>query len=506
MVHSNRLPWDTHTECQNGRNALSGECAVAVGSSAGRQSDGLFLGHGPLPAPFAHRNDFRFASMDSPHRSVQPTHYHAPTFGDNSTPTPATRYGRPARHQLPTSTLPPPLMEHPRSDLLQGIHGMLQGLIERVSALEVTVANAALASTPTRGLPAQRSRITNAKLQRILRSRNAGPSTRNQDDSCENIDPALVSEEDAATDDGKETTTDAESDASSVCPNVDLDKREQGMLQGFVTSVFQRVCRQVYPIPRFQYRVDNEYNKALCVSVADQAARELRDRERWPQGLKLREDDSDPNWDFVHLIHCSKEAFHNLKRGWKRNQTPELVAKKASADRRLKRREEKSIQSQKNAVDIAQEFKLTQRFVRDVAHAEYQSDEIYGPESDSGEPKEAWKVRLLGTTGYPTDHTSVSCYNVLEVLIPGWRIENYGKLLRESRRRNSGQRAQKYLRIYTDRVSTRIPRYAPYNSAIDQAWLEEKKKNLENATLLADWNSYPEPEGCTFDHDIPDAQ
>ncbi|KAJ7908016.1 hypothetical protein B0H13DRAFT_2331776 [Mycena leptocephala] len=167
---------------------------------------------------------------------------------------------------------------------------MLQGLIKRVSALEVTVANAALASTP-----AQHGRITNAKRQRILRSRNAGPSTRNQGDSCENIDPALVNEEDAATDDGQETTTDVESDASSVCSNVDFDKREQGVLQGFVTSVFRRVCRvldsnwpnpgdihdnpitgQVYPIPRFQHRVDNEYNKALCVSVAEQAARELR--------------------------------------------------------------------------------------------------------------------------------------------------------------------------------------------------------------------------------------
>ncbi|KAJ7859020.1 hypothetical protein B0H14DRAFT_638528 [Mycena olivaceomarginata] len=127
------------------------------------------------------------------------------------------------------------------------------------------------------------------------------------------------------------------------------------------------------------------------------------------------------------------------------------------------------------------------------------------PESDSGETKEAWKVRLLGAAGYPTDHASVSSYNVLEVLMPGWRVENYGKLLRESRRRNSGKNAQKYLRIYTDRVSTRIPRYAPYNSAIDQAWLDEKKQNPESATLLADWNSYPEPEGCTFDLDIPDA-
>jgi hypothetical protein len=164
-------------------------------------------------------------------------------------------------------------------------------------------------------------------------------------------------------------------------------------------------------------------------------------------------------------------------------------------------------------------FKLTQRFVRDVAHAEYQSDEVSGPKSDSGESKEVWEVRLLGAAGYPTDHASVSCYNILEVLIPGWRIENvslalrfrsyltilkYGKLLRESRRRNNGKHAQKYLRIYTDRVSTRIPCYAPYNSAIDQAWLEDKK-NLENATLLADWNSYLEPEGCTFDHDVPDA-
>ncbi|KAJ7893195.1 hypothetical protein B0H13DRAFT_2339786 [Mycena leptocephala] len=346
-----------------------------------------------------------------------------------------------------------------------------------------------------------------------------------KDDSCENIDPALVTEEDAATDDGRETTTDAESDASPVCSNVDLDKREQAVLQGFVTSVFRRHCRvldsswpnpsdihaspitgQVYPIPRFQNRVDDEYNKALCVSVAHQVAREFRDRECWPQGLKLRQDGSGPSRDFVHIVHCSKEAFRNLKRGWKRNQAPELVAKKASADRRLRRREEKSIQSKRNAVEIAQDFHLTQCFICNVAHAEYQSDEVSGPESDSGESKEAWKVRLLGAAGCPTDHTSVSSYNVLEVLIPGWRVENYGKLLRVSGHRNSGKHAQKYLRIYTDRVSTRIPRYAPYNCAIDQAWLEEMKKNPENATLLADWNSSPEPEGCTFDHDIPDAQ
>jgi hypothetical protein len=42
MVHSNRLPWDTHTECQNGRNTVRGECALAVGSSVGLQSDQLF--------------------------------------------------------------------------------------------------------------------------------------------------------------------------------------------------------------------------------------------------------------------------------------------------------------------------------------------------------------------------------------------------------------------------------------------------------------------------------
>ncbi|KAJ6543075.1 hypothetical protein B0H19DRAFT_313837 [Mycena capillaripes] len=417
---------------------------------------------------------------------------------------------------------------------------MLRGLVDRVSALEVTVANAALPSAPARDLPVQRGRVTNAKCQRILHSRNAGPSTHIQDDSCENIDPALVIKEDATTDDGQETTTDAESDASSVCSNVNLDKRERGVLQGFVTSLFRRCCRvsgsdwpnpgdihknpitgKVYPIPRFQQRVDDEYNKALCVSVAQQAARELRDRECWPQGLKLRQDGSDPNWDFVHLLHCSKEAFRNLKRGWKRNQTPELVAKKASTDRQLKRREEKSVQSNSSAVEIAEDLQLPQRFVRDAAHAEYQSDEVSGPESDSGESKEAWKVRILGAAGYPTDHASVSSYNILEVLIQGWRIENvslafwfpfclmifkYGKLLHESRRRNSGKRAQKYLRIYTDRVSTRIPRYAPYNSGINQAWLEEMKKNPENATLLADWNSYPEPEGCTFDLDIPDAQ
>jgi hypothetical protein len=42
--HSNRLPWDTHTECQNGQNTVRGECALAVGSSVGLQSDRLFAG------------------------------------------------------------------------------------------------------------------------------------------------------------------------------------------------------------------------------------------------------------------------------------------------------------------------------------------------------------------------------------------------------------------------------------------------------------------------------
>ncbi|KAJ7799729.1 hypothetical protein B0H13DRAFT_1932967 [Mycena leptocephala] len=91
----------------------------------------------------------------------------------------------------------------------------------------------------------------------------------------------------------------------------------------------------------------------------------------------------------------------------------------------------------RSSVEAERDFKVTHRLVRDVAHAKYQSDEVSGPESVS-------------------------------------------KLLRESQRRNSEKRAQKYLRIYTDRVSTRIPPYAPYNSAIALVWLEEKKKNSEN--------------------------
>jgi hypothetical protein len=52
--------------------------------------------------------------------------------------------------------------------------------------------------------------------------------------------------------------------------------------------------------------------------------------------------------------------------------------------------------------------------------------------------------------------------------------------------------------VYTGRVSTRIPRYAPYNSGVKQDWLEDTKNNPDLALQITDWGNYNEPGGCEF--------
>jgi hypothetical protein len=51
----------------------------------------------------------------------------------------------------------------------------------------------------------------------------------------------------------------------------------------------------------------------------------------------------------------------------------------------------------------------------------------------------------------------------------------------------------KYNRVYTDRVSTQIPAYEPFNFGFLQEWVKQQATDSEMRRILKDWGKYPEP-------------
>ncbi|KAJ7884812.1 hypothetical protein B0H14DRAFT_3128328 [Mycena olivaceomarginata] len=139
-------------------------------------------------------------------------------------------------------------------------------------------------------------------------------------------------------------------------------------------------------------------------------------------------------------------------------------------------------------------------FDRVLRVPEYLSDEVSGPESDSETPED-WKFRLATLANFRNDPTSLKATHILEVLVPGWRDEQYTEFVHslQNRYEKRGKgNSKQYHRVYAGRVSTRIPRYAPHNSGVKQDWLEDTKNNPDLALQITGWGNYNEPAGCEF--------
>ncbi|KAF8155120.1 hypothetical protein K438DRAFT_1862923 [Mycena galopus ATCC 62051] len=200
------------------------------------------------------------------------------------------------------------------------------------------------------------------------------------------------------------------------------------------------------------------------------------------------------------MNELAKESFRNLKPSWKA-QTNRHAAARAKinnqADRRNKRRKQKSKQMGDYLNAFADEKKLAPSFLRDLSHEQYLSEEFSGPE-DETESHDAWKVRCAVAAKMPTDPTSLAKHKFLEVLSPAWRSPLYSSLIHEFEEFAFAQRVerQRYIRVSLGRSSDRIPNCAPFNFGVLDGWLAANAGKQKNHGMLHDWGRFPEPEGC----------
>ncbi|KAJ6595972.1 hypothetical protein B0H10DRAFT_2441967 [Mycena sp. CBHHK59/15] len=119
---------------------------------------------------------------------------------------------------------------------------------------------------------------------------------------------------------------------------------------------------------------------------------------------------------------------------------------------------------------------------------QFLSNEVSEPEENSGQSKEAWKVRLAASGNLPLDPNAQQKLELLEILVPSWRSNAYSDLIHDLEKfRLDGDGVSpadklnlKYDRVGVGRLSNRIPRYAPYDFGISTQWWKEN----ENCGLI----------------------
>ncbi|KAJ7737496.1 hypothetical protein B0H16DRAFT_1730275 [Mycena metata] len=499
--------------------------------------DARMLGHG-LPSGL--QNTSRSASLDTPRAlgrgrsDLTSRSTSLNTFGnidpnlyENSsslqTPTQSNRF----RVQ---SRLPPPQFVIPEERTqMDGVVEMLQRILqttaelnERVTGIEGILSHlqTAAAPPPSRGLAAQRGGLVTRSRAAATRPAHSA-TARGSDES--DVAPST-------TDTGTDTETDAEDLAG------DLAKAERRALQGYVTKTFRRVCNvrgrnwpnpdvvrsnlitgEVYPTPIFRANVTDHHNQAIFQEVGRQVLQELKDRDVWPAALRRPRGVPDPTWDLALLTNLGKESFRSFKKQWSENQEIEKAIRAEASrgiNRRLKRRQRKSSTLAKILDAFAAAYGLDPMFLADLIEQEFLSDEASGPEDESIESKEVWKVRMAAAADLPLAPDAQKGMKILEVLTPAWRSESYSNIIHDMIRfsLDGGTSAQdsdasagdssaqeltlQYHRVGVGRSSDRIPRYAPYDFGISAQWWKENGKLPANKKLLKDWMKYPEPDGC----------
>ncbi|KAJ7893078.1 hypothetical protein B0H14DRAFT_3675693, partial [Mycena olivaceomarginata] len=262
------------------------------------------------------------------------------------------------------------------------------------------------------------------------------------------------------------------------------------------------ITGETYPSPFFQFQVTDPRNQALFLKVARQAINDLKDEDVWPNGLRRKSSEPKPTWDLALLKHLAMLSFRNLKKNWKRA-TNDAAAERGKASsqgyRRDKRRQTKSTQISKILKSFGADRNLTQSFLTDLSHEQYLSDEVSGPDDESGESHDAWKVRCAVAANMTTDASALAKIQFLEVLTPAWRSTEYSSLihdLEDTWFRKFNKTSQKYVRVRWGRPSNRIPIYAPYNFGISTEWLAENADRPETQDFLKGWGAFSEPADC----------
>ncbi|KAJ7797158.1 hypothetical protein B0H14DRAFT_2619266 [Mycena olivaceomarginata] len=101
----------------------------------------------------------------------------------------------------------------------------------------------------------------------------------------------------------------------------------------------------------------------------------------------------------------------------------------------------------------------------------YLSDEVSGPDEESGGILDAWKVRCAVAAEKATYPASLTKTKFLEVLIPAWCSPPYSKLIHDLEEFWFSQTEETNYRVWLGRL--RIPNLEPYNLGIADGWLAE---------------------------------
>ncbi|KAJ7859600.1 hypothetical protein B0H14DRAFT_2746191 [Mycena olivaceomarginata] len=468
------------------------------------------IGRGPPPNPSRHG---RSVSIDSP--TVAQRHASGnPMFFDPAvTPTP-NRTGYPAQHVHAPQNVQYGLATDQNTQLLYTLLGKMdtvldenRNLVSSVGELKQRVTmleqgrytlQAGRRRGPQRGRPVTRM-----------------PSTRRPalDGASETTTETEFSED---TDDTA-SIADGHNGGPVVIDDGTLTRGERKATRLRISQIFRQVCNvfgkewpafselRVNPITKRQYSTPNfnsdvlhPDNCALFRKVGLRAQVVLSDTAAWPKALKRLKTVKDPIvWDLDFTTECAKKSFRSYKKQWQAQATiegREKAEEKEKRDRRTQRRVLKSEQIKKISDAVAEENDMDAMFICDSTHPEYLSDEMSGPDSDAETPEthENWKFRMATIAKLPKDPASLKNTHFLEVLVSEWRAEAYTDF------NGKGGSAQQYHRVCAGRRSTRIPRYAPYNSGIKQDWFEDVKKNPDLALQVEDWGRYEMPDGCEF--------
>ncbi|KAK7001203.1 hypothetical protein R3P38DRAFT_3217394 [Favolaschia claudopus] len=321
-------------------------------------------------------------------------------------------------------------------DTIQILHQDMFEIKDRLGSIETAILQRQ-SPTPPRGVATQRG-------GRIARSKGATPRIPQLRATAKTV-PSRTTECEPA-------TTADEDDGAPALDKVDVTDAERRALQTYVTQTFRRVCnvigrhwpdtdvvrtnavtQEVYLTPVFPKTVRDPRNAAFLHKVAQHAFAELEHPNNWPEGLDV---ERGPSFDLAYLLSLAKKSFNTLKRGWNEVQQVE-AAINADANRRnhrqMMRRKHKAEYLLAVLQAFAAEHGLDPAVLVDAIHEQYLSDEVSGPDSDSGESKDAWKVRAAVEAGLPTTPDVLAKFEVFEILEPSWRsVWNY-HLVRDAR-------------------------------------------------------------------------
>ncbi|KAJ7824485.1 hypothetical protein B0H13DRAFT_1582693, partial [Mycena leptocephala] len=232
------------------------------------------------------------------------------------------------------------------------------------------------------------------------------------------------------------------------------------------------ITHQTYPTPFFQFDVSDARNEQIIKGVARLVATEL---EVCPPAFSRA-----TPWDDELLVDLAKASFRSLKRGWSRSNNSEVALKAEIQDRahhHSQRRFHKSQHILKVVDAYAAQHDIDPEVLKETIDPEYLSDEVSGPEDESVGTKAVWKVRIAAISHMSLERDALGKLDFLEILQPGWHSDSYFDLIHELEDLWFSQQKKKitYYRVPTNRISNRIPLFAPYNFGIKAGWLEANK-------------------------------